>query len=253
MAIDVNKGVMSALSSSTEATDAEQPEVPQEPDRLYVRWFWLFIGFAVAFGFGIAVAELVQARGGWDRGLAWERALLTQVHAYKLPKALDTFFLLIPWLGTNWTLAPFVAVPAFWLWRKLGRRTLALHLVTVLVGSSALNFLLKFMYDRPRPDLWEQRGQFMYASYPSGHAIASVAVLITVAMLLQRFKGWRWPWFVAVLILAFSLYSRLYLGVHWPTDVVAGYVMGTLWLGGTLVAFTERRWQGARETEATGS
>lgn len=240
---------MSALSNTGDALVAAPSPVPQEPDRLYVRWFWLAAGFALAFTVGIVVAELVRARGGWDHGLAWEGALLTQVHAHKLPKVLDLLFLVIPWLGTNWTLGPLVLAPALWLWLRVGRRTLALHLLTVLVGSSALNFLLKFMYDRPRPDLWERRGQFQFASYPSGHAIASVAVLITVAMLLQRFKGWRWPWFAAVLILAFSLYSRLYLGVHWPTDVIAGYAMGTVWLAGTLVAFTERRWEGARDAD----
>ena len=195
---------------------------------------------------GIGIASWVQSLGGWERGLEWERALLTQVHANELPKALDVLFLVIPWLGTNWTLVPLVLAPAVWLWLRKGRRLLALHLLVVLVGSSTLNFLLKFLYDRPRPDLWERRGQWQFASYPSGHAIASVAVLITVAMLLHRFKGWIWPWFVAVLILGFSLYSRLYLGVHWPTDVISGYAMGTVWLAGTLIAFTERRWQGAR-------
>lgn len=217
-----------------------------EPDRLHVRWLWLVAGFALALLIGIAVASWVQSHGGWERGLAWERALLTQVHAHELPEALDVLFLVVPWLGTNWTLVPLVLGPAIWLWLRKRRRMLALHLVTVLVGSSTLNFVLKFLYDRPRPDLWERRGQWQFASYPSGHAIASVAVLLTVAMLLHRFKGWIWPWFVAVLILGFSLYSRLYLGVHWPTDVVSGYAMGTVWLAGTLIAFTERRWQGAR-------
>lgn len=244
---------MSDEGSDGAATRAEHVPPQAEPDRLHVRWVWLVTSFVIALLIGVGIASWVQSRGGWDRGLLWERELLTQVHANTLPKAIDVLFLVIPWLGTNFTLVPMVLIPAAWLWLRRRRRMLALHLLTVLVGSSALNFLLKFLYDRPRPDLWERRGQYQFASYPSGHAIASVAVLITVAMLLQRFKGWRWPWFVAALILGFSLYSRLYLGVHWPTDVIAGYVMGTVWLAGTLVAFTERRWQGARDDVPTGA
>jgi membrane-associated phospholipid phosphatase len=236
------------------ALDSDRPPMPgayvapqSEPDRLHVRWPWLAGSFLFALLIGVGVASGVRSHGGWERGLAWERALLMQVHAHELPKAMDLLFLTIPWLGTNWTLVPLVVGPALWLWLRKRRRMLALHLLTVLVGGSALNFVLKFAYDRPRPDLWERRGQWQFASYPSGHSISSVAVLFTVAMLLQRFKGWIWPWFVAVLILGFSLYSRLYLGVHWPTDVASGYAMGTVWLAGTLIAFTERRWRGPRD------
>ena len=244
---------MTALDIDGASTRPEHVPPHPEPHRLHVRWVWLAVSFVLALLIGIGVASWVRSDGGWDHGLLWERELLRAVHANRLPKAIDFLFLVIPWLGTNWTLVPMVLAPAAWLWIRRGRKMLAIHLLTVLVGGSALNFLLKFLYDRPRPDLWERRGQYQFASYPSGHAIASVAVLITVAMLLQRFKGWRWPWYVAVLILGFSLYSRLYLGVHWPTDVIAGYAMGTVWLAGTLIAFTERRWQGTRDAPVTGT
>ena len=234
------------VSDSSEA-EASGSAVAAEPDRLYVRWTWLAIGFLVALLCGVGIAEYLQASGSdWGEGVAWERALMVQVHSFQLPPLIDWLFLVVPWLGTNWTLFPAVAIPSLWLWRKLKRRTLALHLVVVLVGSSFLNFSLKFLYDRPRPDLWERRGQYQFASYPSGHAISSVAVLLTIALLLHRFKGWRWPYLAAATILGFSLYSRMYLGVHWPTDVISGYIMGTIWLFATMVAFTERRWEGAR-------
>ena len=222
--------------------------VAAEPTRLYVRWTPLIIGFLLALLAGVGVAEYLLAAGDWGKGLGWERALMVQVHSYKLPPAVDWLFLVVPWLGTNWTLFPAVAIPSLYFWKRLKRRTLALHLLVVLVGSSLLNFSLKFLYDRPRPDLWERRGQYQFASYPSGHAISSVAVLLTIALLLHRFKGWRWPYFGAAMILGFSLYSRMYLGVHWPTDVMAGYLMGTIWLVASMIAFTERRWDGARDT-----
>lgn len=235
---------------SREANAPRESLVAAEPDRLYVRWGWLAAGFAVALLCGIGIAEYLQSNGrNWGEGLGWERALMLQVHSFQLPNAVDWLFLMVPWLGTNWTLFPAVIGPAIWLWRRARRRTLALHLLVVLVGSSLLNFSLKFLYDRPRPDLWERRGQYQYASYPSGHAIASVAVLLTIALLLHRFKGWKWPYFAAATILGFSLYSRLYLGVHWPSDVIAGYIMGTVWLAASMIAFTERRWGGARNDQ----
>jgi undecaprenyl-diphosphatase len=71
--------------------------------------------------------------------------------------------------------------------------------------------------------------------------VASIATLFTVAIVLHRERGWRWPFAVASAILLISLYSRLYLGVHWPTDVIAGLVMGVVWLGATLAAFPPHR------------
>jgi len=230
------------------------PEPQPEPERLYVRWTWLIAGFIAALLTGVAIATYLRAGGNdWGKGVGWERALMVQVHSNEVPPVVDWLFLVVPWLGTNWTLFPLVIAPAVWLWRRGGRRMLALHLLVLLVGSSALNFILKFLYDRPRPDLWERRGQFQFASYPSGHAISSVAVLLTVALLLHRFKGWRWPYLAAAVILGFSLYSRMYLGVHWPTDVIAGYLMGTIWLTASMVAFTERRWEGVRNEPSGAS
>jgi undecaprenyl-diphosphatase len=111
--------------------------------------------------------------------------------------------------------------------------------VTVQLGSLTLNALLKDIFDRPRPELFEQRGQHAWAAFPSGHAIASVSVLLTVAILLRRERGWNWPMRAAVALLVISLYSRLYLGVHWPTDIVGGLLVGLAWLGATLAAFRQ--------------
>lgn len=144
--------------------------------------------------------------------------------------------LILPWFGTNITLLPLSVVAAAWLVRRR-QALLAMQLVIVQVGTLTLTALLKALYARPRPALWEQRGQFAWSSFPSGHAIATVAVLFTVAIMLWRARRWRWPFAVATAMLIVSSYSRLYLGVHWPSDVIAGLLIGAVWLMATQTAF----------------
>jgi undecaprenyl-diphosphatase len=199
-------------------------------------WSWIVGGYLAALLVGILFAQLMRRTGNWDQGLEWERELMLRTHV-RLPEALDAVFLVLPWLGTNITLIPLVAAGSWWLLVRRKRPDLALHLIVVQLGSFTLNPVLKAIFDRPRPDLFELRGQFAWAAFPSGHAIASVSVLLTVVILLRRERGWRWPMPVAIALLLFSLYSRLYLGVHWPTDILGGVLIGLVWLAVTYAAF----------------
>lgn len=194
------------------------------------------IAFGVAFGVGALFAELLQAGGDWNVGLPWERSFMLGLER-PLPTALDLVMLGLPWLGTNLTVMPITAVVLLWLVATRRRWDVAVHLVGVQAGSLVLNAVMKDMYDRPRPQLWEHRGQYAWASYPSGHMIVSVAVFFTVAILLHRERGWRWPYLLAVALLLINMYSRVYLGVHWPSDVLGGVLIGLAWLFGTLLAF----------------
>ena len=193
-------------------------------------------GLVLAAAVGALFALLVQSQGDWGVGLPWERALMLSIDR-TVPTFVDWIMLSLPWLGTNPTLFPIMAAVSLWLWRKKGRGELALQLTVLVVGSLVLNAALKAFFDRPRPRLWELRGQFAWASYPSGHAIVGVAVYFAVARMLLRERGWRWPYVVATLMLAVVLYSRLYLGVHWPTDVIGGLLVGFVWLAVVEVAF----------------
>ncbi len=183
-------------------------------------------------------ARTLMARGNWDTGLHWEEDFLLAIHAVELPRWADWAMLILPWFGTNITLLPLSVIAAAWMLRR-GMRLMATHLLVLQIGTLTLSAVLKWVYGRPRPTLWEWRGQFAWASYPSGHAIVSVAVPFTIAIMLWRLRGWRWPFGVAVVLLVTSTYSRLYLGVHWPTDVIAGLLMGLVWLAATLQAFRD--------------
>ena len=202
------------------------------------RWLTIAAGFALAFLTGMAIAAWVKQYGDWHDGMRWERELMLALHL-PLPRWLDLLIYIVPWTGTNISLIPGVLVAVVWLWRRAHRPHLAMRLLVVQVGSYLLNPALKDLYDRARPDLFARRGWYGWSSYPSGHAIASVAVLLTIAIMLRDERGWRWPFVVAALLIPLSLYSRLYLGVHWPTDVIGGALVGLVWLAMTTVAFRE--------------
>ena len=197
-------------------------------------------GLVLSTAAGVVYALRLEATGDWRIGLPWERAMMLWIDR-GVPVAFDWLMLGLPWLGTNLTLLPTIALVSFWLWRKKRRGELALQLIIVSLGSLIVNAALKDAFDRPRPELWEHRGQYAWSSYPSGHAIVCVSVFFTIALMLFRERGWRWPFALATTLMVVVLYSRLYLGVHWPTDVVGGVLIGLVWLATTQYAFAPFR------------
>lgn len=112
------------------------------------------------------------------------------------------------------------------------RQTEATTLAIAGAGAVGLNYLLKNLFSRDRPALWERVVDVGQYSFPSGHAMVSMVIYGLIGFLLaNRFPRWRWLIVILTigLITAIGL-SRLYLGVHWPTDVVAGYSAGLVWL-----------------------
>lgn len=204
------------------------------------RWELVALGFVLSILTAVVLAELLQAAGDWNGGLPWEQTLMRSIPT-TMPVALDWVFLTLPWFSSNTLVFPLVLIGCLWLWRRRGRPDLAVQILVVDLGTFILTPLLKSLYDRPRPDLWEHRGQYAWSSFPSGHAIIGVAVFATIAVIAYREHGKLWPAGALGVLLLVSLLSRIYLGVHWPTDVIAGALVGAVWLGFTLRAFPVRK------------
>ena len=109
----------------------------------------------------------------------------------------------------------------------------ALLVLAAAVGGLLLSHLLKGAYGRPRPDLVPHLARVATASFPSGHAMLSAVVYLTLGALLARLvDGWRAKLYVLAAALTLAVLvgaSRVYLGVHYPTDVVAGWCAGLAW------------------------
>ncbi|RVU18128.1 phosphatase PAP2 family protein [Methylobacterium oryzihabitans] len=109
----------------------------------------------------------------------------------------------------------------------------ALFVVAAIGGGEILSTVLKLFFRRPRPDLVPHGMETFTASFPSGHAMLSAIAYLTLAILLARVeRGRRVKAFVMTLGVVTTLLvgvSRLYLGVHWPSDVLAGWCIGAAW------------------------
>ena len=133
----------------------------------------------------------------------------------------------------GFTLLSGVTLTAFGVALFAGRTRLAvLGLCSVLAGSWATS-LLKRGFERPRPDLVEHGTWVNSPSFPSGHSMMSAMVYLTLGILLARTQPKKR---VRVFIVTLSILitvlvgvSRVYLGVHWPTDVLAGWMLGGAW------------------------
>jgi undecaprenyl-diphosphatase len=156
----------------------------------------------------------------------------------ELPHWLDQLMIGSVYIGTNLVLLPAMLVLGLWLWRIKRAPLTAIHLVTVCLGALSMNGTMKYLLSRERPALFPQRGLYAWASYPSGHVILTTSLYFTVALLLWRRRGWRWPFAVAAFVVALTCFSRLYLSVHWPTDLIGGMLIGVVWLTLSWIAFT---------------
>jgi len=148
------------------------------------------------------------------------------------PWWLQKFMIDVTALGGVSVIALLTALVAFYL---LARRQIgmAVFLTATVSLGAAIGTLLKQVFDRPRPDVVTHLADVATTSFPSAHAMNSAILYLTLSALLAQSHTAR-PVkiyvFCAGIVLTFTIgFSRVYLGVHWPSDVVAGWCAGGVW------------------------
>lgn len=157
--------------------------------------------------------------------LAWDQAGLAFAHAARVPW-LDSVFLVLSWFGSLTVLLP-LALMVWWRWRS---DSSAAFVALALLGASALGHLAKLIAMRPRPDLFPPLIPMPEDwSFPSAHAVHVTAFALGWLLRPGASSG-RLE--IAVLLAAVTvvLASRIYLQVHFPSDVIAGAVLASLWV-----------------------
>ncbi len=232
-------------SSNRAETQDEDTDAPPPVSARSMRWLWPVIMLLALAALGLVVGLMdAIAHGGAFR---LDDELLI---ALRRPGHLDQ-----P-IGPSWLLQSATDLSALggftlqWLLGgasllfllQIGRRAEAAWLGASIVGASVFNAGLKSVLHRPRPELVPHLAMVSNASFPSGHAMISAAIYFTVAAMLAETQPKR---SARIVLMAFSSLlvlligcSRIYLGVHWPSDVLAGWCLGSAW---ALVVFGVNR------------
>jgi len=199
------------------------------------RFVLLFVGVLLPLAGFVALADEVHEL----EAIYFDDLLLWKLHALHSP-GLDRFFVLLSKLGYEWFLIPAdVLIVGLLAWRKRWRE--ASFVAICFAGSALLNLGSKRFFQRDRPSLWESIAPESTFSFPSGHAMGSMTLAGTLVLLAWNTR-WRWP--VALAALTFAVLvsiSRMYLGVHYPSDILAGWCAALVWVVGCFLVMFRRR------------
>jgi membrane-associated phospholipid phosphatase len=184
-----------------------------------------------------------------------DQALLQTIHSQDAP-ALTWLAFTLTFIGSPKTLGPAISIAAIVLWRIRLRHD-AVLLVAAIGGAALIDVALKLHFRRIRPTVpWALVTEHSF-SFPSGHSVGAVVLYGTITYLiwshLHDFAQRTTVVSCALLLIAGIGLSRVYLGVHYPTDVAAGYLVGLLWLL-TLIGANEylNRMENCRHTSQVG-
>ena len=158
----------------------------------------------------------------------YDRSIELAIHALDSPFA-DGLMRILTTVGSTPVVLPVAIAVIVWAWARRDRRA-AQVLAMTTAGTELLNMVLKHAFERTRPDLFTEIATLHSYSFPSGHAMGAAAIYGVAAIVAVRLhRRLHTPLLVAtpLIVLGIGL-SRIFLGVHWPTDVAAGFAAGAL-------------------------
>ncbi|GAB3319009.1 phosphatase PAP2 family protein [Hymenobacter humi] len=186
----------------------------------------------VVFGFLLPWLLFLKLAGEvWEHeGFRGDRMILEWLHGHATPGQ-DGVALWFALAGGPWVMPALEGLLSLGLLLSRQRRA-ALYFLLAVGGSGLLNLFAKVMVGRARPAFWESPAPEPSYSFPSGHAMAAAALAAAIGILLWNTRA-RWLAVLLGMLWALGMgWSRMYLGVHFPSDVLAGWLGSLGWVGG---------------------
>ena len=242
--LSIQSSIFTPVSTPSSPVQFRQHPLQWLSQRVRHPWrlLFLFAGILAPLGMMASLAEDI-----WKQEtLHFDVPILLYLHAHSTPN-LDRFFLLWTYAGGFAGTAIIVIVGGVWLWHNQRRRAFGFWLLTML-GVGILNVIIKLFFHRHRPTLWQPITPLHDYSFPSGHAMLSMSLGAAILLLLWPTRGQlgvfaRWAAVIFAIIWPLGVgLSRLYLGVHFPSDVIAGWCAGLAWTVGVYIF-----WRGERD------
>jgi undecaprenyl-diphosphatase len=201
---------------------------------------------ALLVAVGWALGTVVQDVLG-NRSSSLDGTVARYVAEHRTPW-LTTVLRTVTWLGSTAVTIPVSAVIGLLMRRRTGRWSPMAQLAVAIGGAVAISNIVKQLVARPRPHVGRIISSAGGYAFPSGHAIQAVLVSTTLALLASRSSTARVvAWTAAIVVTLAVGWSRVYLGVHWLTDVLGAYVLGAAWAVAT--CFTFSRWERDRAAD----
>jgi undecaprenyl-diphosphatase len=200
--------------------------------------FGLVIAILLAVGLGRLASEVIEGDT-----MRFDLAARNTIHAHATP-ALTTAMIVVSAAGQAYVIFPLTVVigAAFW---HLGHKYRAVIFAIAMSGALAIELMLKLAFHRERPTTFFDYPPPRSYSFPSGHALFSVVFFGTLAALISPGLHEKWKkailWTAAAFMAAVIGFSRVYLGVHYPTDVIAGYAAALVWVLAVAIGNSVRR------------
>lgn len=176
--------------------------------------------------FGLFAVEVWENEGGFP----WDVPVLMAIHSTAQAQ-LDVFAVTLTKFGSISIVFPIVtAIGLVFLFSRRWRSLT--YLLTSMLGSYVINRTIKLLMHRVRPHLWESLSPELNYAFPSGHAMTSMT-LVAALVILTWGSWWCWPVLMIGSLFVVGIgWTRLYLGVHFPSDILAGWMVSVAWAVG---------------------
>lgn len=197
--------------------------IKSEKNKIAKLLFAFFIFWTPVILFSKIASEVLE-----NEPVRFDKPLLLWLHSIANP-TLDNFFIFCTTVaGPIYLMLITIAILIYLGYKK--QKLNVLFLIFGVGGAAASNFILKLIFHRSRPSLWDTLVVETDYSFPSGHSMISMALITCIVIMLWNTRWRRISLIAGSLIVLLIGVSRLYLGVHYPTDVLAGWSIGFAWV-----------------------